>query len=360
MFGYHPLVARLLQAVLAGILMPWLGYRLGRRHFSHQVGMVTAGLMAVYIYFVYYAATLMTETFYIIAILWTLDLVGQLGQAPTARNFAGPLSQTQYLKLSVGLGLALAVAVLLRQVFLLFIPVLLGWLFWRSYRHQVRQVKQIAGVLLIATAILVMAVAPWTVRNYRAFSSFVLLNTNAGFAFFWGNHPIHGYNFISVLPVDGPSYVDLIPSELWGLNEAEMDRALLKRSFTTIQADPGRYLILSFSRIKDYFQFWPTPESSRISNLSRILSFGVLWPFMLYGFVANFRRSLSTETLILYLFVITYTVLHLLSWALIRYRLPVDAILLIFAGTALVAIKAKLMRANKRAGNIMPQSLARH
>ena len=76
-FGYHPLAARLIQAVLAGFLMPWLAYRLGRHHFSPKVGLVAAGLVALYAYFIYYAATLMTETFYIIAILWTLDLADQ-------------------------------------------------------------------------------------------------------------------------------------------------------------------------------------------------------------------------------------------------------------------------------------------
>ncbi|HXV98313.1 MAG TPA: glycosyltransferase family 39 protein, partial [Anaerolineae bacterium] len=110
--GYHPLIARLIQAVLAGLLMPWLVYRLGRRHFGPWVGLVAAGLMAFYAYFIYYAATLMTETFYIIGILWALDLAGQLGQSGETP------SQARWQ--SLFLGLALAITVLLRQVFLLF------------------------------------------------------------------------------------------------------------------------------------------------------------------------------------------------------------------------------------------------
>src|SRR4030095_2864040 len=74
--GYHPLVARLIQAVLAGALMPWLVYRLGNRHFGLQVGLVASGVMTFYAYFIYFAATLMTESFYIIGILWVLDMAG--------------------------------------------------------------------------------------------------------------------------------------------------------------------------------------------------------------------------------------------------------------------------------------------
>ena len=37
----------------------------------------------------------------------------------------------------------------------------------------------------------------------------------------------------------------------------------------------------------------------------------------------------------LVLFVGIYSLIHLFSWALIRYRLPIDAVLLIFAGLGL-------------------------
>jgi len=345
LFGHHPLIARLIQAILAGILMPWLGYRLGCRHFNGRVGLVSAALIALYAYFIYYAVMLMTESFYIITILWTLDLASRLGQSPapepSARNTA-PRTERQLVKPIVGLGLALTATVLLRQLFLLFIPILFAWLLWRSYRYSARPIGHMVGIIVGTTAILILSVVPWTLRNYRVFDDFVLLNTNAGFAFYWGNHPIHGYNFISILPSNGPSYLDLIPPELLELNEASLDRALLKRGLAFVLADPGRYVILSISRTKDYFKFWPSTDSSLISTLLRFFSFGVLWPFMLYGFLANLRSSFSTATLILYLFVITYTAIHLLSWALIRYRLPVDAVLLIFASVALVALYTKL------------------
>jgi hypothetical protein len=47
--------------------------------------------------------------------------------------------------------------------------------------------------------------------------------------------------------------------------------------------------------------------------------------------------SASALTLIL-AFIIVYTAVHLASWANVRYRLPIDAVLLIFAGLALARI----------------------
>ncbi len=327
--GYHPLVARLLQAVIAGVAMPWLTYRLGRRHFGETAGIVAVALMAGYIYFFYYAATLMTETFYITAILWSFDLTEQLA----ADLAAGKRPRAGW----VWLGISLGIAVLLRQLFLLFIPFLAGWLLWRTHFSGRRFGAAFFG-LAVSGIIVIAMILPWTVRNYRAFDRFVLLNTNAGFAFFWGNHPIHGTNFISILPPDGPSYQDLVPPELRSLDEAVLDSALLKRGLQFIADDPGRYLLLSLSRTKDYFKFLPSSQSSLISNVSRVLSFGILLPFMLAGVIISLKNGAWRAHTLLYLFMLVYTGVHLLSWALIRYRLPVDAVLLPFAALSLGAV----------------------
>ncbi len=66
LFGQNPIVGRLIQAVLVGILQPLLAFWIGRRLFGVAVGLVAAGISAIYIYFIYYSATLMTEPFYII------------------------------------------------------------------------------------------------------------------------------------------------------------------------------------------------------------------------------------------------------------------------------------------------------
>jgi hypothetical protein len=199
--------------------------------------------------------------------------------------------------------------------------------------------------------ILAVAVLPWTVRNYRAFGQFVLLNTNAGFVFFWGNHPYHGSEFVPILPNDpgGVTYHTLLPRELRALNEAELDRALLARGLAFVRDDPGRFVRLSVSRVKEYFKFWPTAESNVVSNLVRVLSFGLLLPLLVIGtVVASFRMRNSSGddgdqadcpgALLLLLVAVAYTAVHLVTWTLIRYRLPVDAVMMPFAALAVVSL----------------------
>ena len=314
LFGLHPLAARLIQTVATGALGPYLAYRLGQRVFGPKAGLAAAGITAVYIYFVYYSAALVTESFYILAVLWALELALGLAEAPSWRRLAL-------------LGLALGLAALLRQLVLLFVPFLLLWLPWAGRgRLPVRR-------LIVPLVIIGILILPWTVRNYLAFGRFVLLNTNAGFAFFWANHPVYGATFTGILPSEGPSYQELIPTELRSLDEAALDQALLRRGLGFVSEDPLRYVKLSLSRAVEYFKFWPAPESGFVSNVSRVASFGLWLPVMLAGLVLAWRQR--SRCWLLYLFIGVYTLIHLLSWALIRYRLPVDAVLVVFAGLAL-------------------------
>lgn len=352
LFGTQPLIARLIQALLAGVLHSWLAWRIGRRVFGPTTGLLAAGLSAVYIYFFYYAGGLLTETFYIIGILWTLDVALRLADTARRRETEGDAPKFKWWPW-LELGLAIGVTVLLRQVFLLFVPFLYLWLWWqRSARQPMLPLSArfssmfrwpaIKG-LLGATLVIVLLIVPWTIRNYRVFGTFVPLNTNAGYAFFWGNHPIYGTRFEGILTK--ASYVDLIPDELRSLNEAELDSALLERGIGFIVADPVRFVLLSLSRTREYFKFWPSSESGMISNISRVGSFGVSLPFMLYGLWVSATLvkdpkhvGQRSEILLLYLFIVVYALVHLVSWALIRYRLPLDAVLLIFAALGLEAL----------------------
>ncbi len=342
LFGPHPLAARLIQALIVGLLQPWLTYQLARRLFNARVGLWAAFLNTVYVYFIYYAGTLMTEPFYITAILGVLLLAIRLAQPPEVRG--------NRVLLAVGLGLTLGAVVLLRQLFLLFIPFLLLWMFWSSRRgHAALKWVHYA----IPLAILVAMIAPFTLYNAARFGQFVLLNTNSGYAFYWGNHPYYGTQFQSIL--SDAEYQQLLPQDKLYLDEAALDKELMRQGMQFVLDDPGRYLQLSLSRIPAYFEFLPSAESGTLSNLSRMLSFGILWPFMLVGLILAWRKrthtfwdALASPKFLLVLFVLVYSIVHILTWTLIRYRLPVDAVLLVFAAVTFDWLVAYLLQRGKQ------------
>jgi hypothetical protein len=373
--GAAPLVARLVQAVLVGILHTLLVWRIGRRVFGPAVGIVSASVTAVYGYFVYYAGALVTESLYILALLWVLDIA-------TALAFAAkvPLKPEGQVRLKADttygkwilLGVALGLGAVLRQVFILIVPIILCWLAWQLMMRRSAGGNSPALTWLglgrrmaVSMAIMLACIAPWTVRNYRAFDQFVLLNTNAGFVFFWANHPFHGNEFIPILPSDpnAVNYQTLLPKGVERLNEAELDRALLQTGLGFVKRDPVRYLRLSLSRTKEYFKFWPTADSSLVSNAVRVLSFGLVAPLLVGGILLTLvgkvrlppsrakRASASLAeayggggkpdatydgAVLLVSVAAVYSLVHLLTWTLVRYRLPIDAMVMPFAGVCLV------------------------
>jgi 4-amino-4-deoxy-L-arabinose transferase-like glycosyltransferase len=344
-FGPSPVIARIIQALLVAMVHPLLAYLLGKEVFGRSAGLFAAGITAIYSYFVYYAANLVTEPFYICAVLLVLYLSIRIVKSLTTSAQAEKLSR--FYLLAVAFGFALAAAVLLRQLFLLFIPFLYLWIWFSVWRKQGRSA---IPYLLVSTVIVGLIIAPFTIYNYQRFHRFVLLNTNAGYAFFWGNHPIYGTHFISILPEEMGSYEGLIPGELRNLDEAALDQALLRRGIQFIIDDPLRYVLLSVSRIPTYFMFWPSPDSGIISNVARVSSFGLFLPLMLFGIFRSLtyfrleKEKFASPILLLIIFILIYTGIHVLTWTLIRYRLPVDAVLILFAGLAfneLIAIYNK-------------------
>jgi 4-amino-4-deoxy-L-arabinose transferase-like glycosyltransferase len=340
LFGPHPIIARILQAILVGILHPCLAYQIGKKNFNETIGLIAALITAVYIYFIYYGAALMTEPIYITAILFSLYFALQLSESRDRK---------QDVKLGIALGCSIGIALLLRQVFLLFLPFLFLWT-WISRFRQGRGLP--FGSTALTLALIICFIAPATFYNYSRFGRFILLNTNSGYAFFWGNNPIYGTKFIPILSTE--EYRAMIPEEIRHLDEAALDQELLKRGVQFMLDDPQRYLLLSLSRIPPYFMFWYSSESSLLSNVSRIGSFGVFLPFMVYGVLLRIRKYerfwnfiLSGEGLLM-LFVTVYSGIHILTWTLIRYRLPVDAVLIPFAALALMDVAARLVKNQHR------------
>jgi len=311
--GHHPLVARVIQAILSALTAVLL-YRLGRRLFDERMGLAAATLAAGYAYLVFFNAALMTQTFYIVCVLAAIDLAFGVVTA------SGPGRW-------VGLGVALGVGALLRQTLLLFTPLLLLWIGWHV---GVRRCWR--GLALTATVV-VLCVSPFTIRNYLVYDDFLLLNSNGGYFFYSGNHPAQGTDF-------DPNYAAPLPEALRGLNEAAEDRALYRVALQFILDDPVRFVRLSLSRVKDYFWLTPSPQSSLVSNLGRLASFTLYLPLMLLGLYLSRRQW--RRALPLYLYAGFDAFVHLTSWAAPRYRLPSDAVLMVFAGVAAVALAERV------------------
>jgi hypothetical protein len=78
--------------------------------------------------------------------------------------------------------------------------------------------------------------------------------------------------------------------------------------------------------------------------VARLASSGVCLPLFLFGILLIVKRRFrsiagprqAAGALLLLAFAGTYSMLHMVTWTLVRYRLPVDAVLMPFGALALV------------------------
>lgn len=346
--GFQPVAVRMVGALLGGVLLPLATFRLTRELIPgrKEVALTAAGLAAVYAFFVMFAGRILTETFYIIALLWSLEraLVVARGLRAEGRLSWWP---------ALSLGLSLGLATLFRQAILPWVLLLFAWLLWVGLRS--RSLRAAALTVGLATVVIGLLVLPFTARNYQVYGDFLLLNSNAGFAMYSAQHPMHGISFreheAAPLPRD-------LREEQPPLTEAEWDRALMGRGIGFALSEPGRYALLSLSRLADYFEFWPT-DTTLLHNGGRLASFTLFLPFMAAGLWLAGRqayravdRKVSEWTLTPYflalLFIVSYSLLHILTWAMPRYRLPVDAVALPYAALALVELATLIKRRRDR------------
>lgn len=320
--GPHPLAARLLQALLCSLL-PLQVYGLVCRILKgeprherdwNSIALVAAGITAFYAYFIYFSATLMTDGPYLVTVTWALILTLDLAERPTLIRW------TLW-------GLAVGLTILLRQVFMPIVLLLLLFIIWKTARR--------VSLLHFGTALAVISflILPWTIRNYLVFHRFLLLNSQAGQVFWNANHPALGtqFQYAPMFP---------IPDDLKGADEVTINDELMRRGIQIVMDDPQRFVLLSLSRLEMFFLFYPASESGLFSNIARTISFGISLPFMLAGLALAIREW--RRWLLLYLFATAYVVIHVISWVQIRYRMPIDLVLVPFAALFLVALAQTL------------------
>lgn len=320
-FDRNVLMARLTQVILVGVFQPLFLYLFAKNFTNSLVALIAAFWISVYTYIVYYSAALMTESLFFCTLIAIFYFASQIKHEPDS------------IKHYIFLGIFSAATVLLRQVFLLFLPFLFLWMLWIN---RGKFFKRSFLSLGIAGIIIISAILPFSFYNLERFGKFSLLNTNAGFAFYLSNHPVYSTKFEGILSENTANYLQLLPKDVIELDEISLDQELLRRGIGFVFEDPQRYLLLSLSRIPVLFEFWPTSDSSFLSNITRLSSFSLALPFMLVGVFLVLKQLkmklfIDSEYFLIILFGFVYSSIHILSWSLIRYRLPIDALFLIFS-----------------------------
>jgi len=189
----------------------------------------------------------------------------------------------------------------------------------------------------------VLALLPWTIRNYYAVDGFVFVKSNFGLEFWLGNNPaVKTVYSPNLHPISSyPERVQLILSGEPNYNKMKQQEAI-----AFIRAHPRVFL----KNLRDRFvDTWAATYDSQVDPWIPMLhlSRADVWfcsAFSLFSFAgmilalrANFLDSLPLAMCLL-LFPIPYYITH----TALRYRHPIDPLMTIFTVYAIVRLCSAL------------------
>lgn len=149
--------------LVLGVATVGLTFDVARRLFDNRVGLVAAGVMALYPNLVFHTAVALTETLFVFLVMTALlVLVSGRWEGLGVRRL-------------VVFGVLIGLAALVRPISLLFLPVLLGvaLVTGPGWRPALRRVT-------VASVAAVAVITPWAVRNLVVMDSPVIISTNLG------------------------------------------------------------------------------------------------------------------------------------------------------------------------------------
>ena len=311
----------------------WPIFGIGKRVFSSRVGLASAWLWV----FLPYAVLFPLE--------WTWDqslsaLLLALIVCVTFRlSESGPsLAHTGY-------GLLWALTALVNPTLCILLPLLLGWLIVGRGPLGRLSLASAAKVIFV----FVLALLPWTIRNYYVLDGFVFVKSNFGVELWLGNNPAVKEIYTAELhpQSDKGELITLILS-----GEPNYNREKQRQAIAFIETHPRVFLRNVSARFEDT---WAATYDSReepwifVLHLSRMdvwfcLSFSTLsFVGMMLAWRAN-GRDCWPLAMCLLVFPIPYYITH----SALRYRHPIDPFLTLFTTYAIARVWRAIAALHKR------------
>lgn len=340
-FGFANLFAvYVLQAFISALTCLYI-YKLSRNIFNDRVAILSLVWAGLYIYYLEYIRILMAETvafFLLIFFFYYLyqHLISERG-----------ISKSFWLSL---ISYSLLIHTDPRYLFYLPFLVIL-FVVYGFFKQAIRNY----ALFLVLTVVLMV---PWTIRNYLAYDGFVLINVKT----------LDLRNTQQRNPtMERQLRVNIMNFGLinWSANKdypSEEEREQIKSGLNPNSRTPEEidaikndvYPDSTFLKRKwfQFKEFWrpfrfgyayrPFPDCRFIHwstrhNIVSILFYGLLLPFMIYGIIDLLRRRQKILWFLIFPLCIQ-TLLHVMQWALTRYRNPIDSFVIILASYGILQV----------------------
>lgn len=238
-----------------------------------------------------------------------------------------------------GYGLLWGAALMTNPALASLFPLLLGWLAYRARREGRWHLARPA----FAAALALLCCVPWTVRNYVVFHRFIPLRSNFGFELYVGNNENYDERrrtLPAAITYDGEVLRYLRMGETAFMDEEK------RKALQFIATHPRVELELTGKRFLDFWMGSAEPLKKFLETGSLLIRGILLGSFLtsvgaLLGVAVLFFRR-NAYAFPLAAFPVAFPLLYYLMHASLRYRHPIDPLVLLLTAIAAAALFRRL------------------
>ena len=337
--GHEPSAGLVLQALLGAAIVVLI-FRLGREMFPDlPVGPIASLLAVPYPVFLYFSGILSTEN------LTVVCLLAFLCSALSLRRNPGIAAR-------ILCGLMLGAALLTRPVTILLLMLLPLWVWIDRSRPARDRCRDLACIVVTA----LLCCVPWTLRNAVVLDAFVPMTTGGGAVFWGGNNRLvledpKGRSRGGWVPITSvPEWEEVLRSTdgtmRETLTEVEGNRRSYRMGLRFLNDNRGDIPALVGRKLA---RLWAVrtrfADRNREITLANLFSYGILLPFFLFGlFRVLVKRGWREDLAPAWIMILWVNCYGALFYGSLRFRFPVEPLILLFAALGICELKRLLPR----------------
>ena len=307
-------------------------YEIAARCFNHKVALWSAWIWALHPGAMQYAVRWpwemsITTALFAFTLVLALRLHNIEAEPPTLQTSNLKSRTSQWLLF----GLLWGLIALLNSTLLIFLPVCGLWILIPTSGAPFMQSHRTSGITLLGPSLVALiflaCVAPWTMRNWQAFHTFIPLRGNLGAELYMGNGP--GSNGLLMEydhPMQAPDQLRLYAS-LGEVRYVAM-RGAAARAY--IAADPAHFVADVARRV--YFYWISVPQAGDVRwfvGAGRTLNFAFISLAGILGLALALHRRIPVAGLFAWAILLLPLPYYLIT-AHARFRHPLEPLLCVF------------------------------
>ena len=290
------------------------------------IAFIAASLVALYPFFLFYQGLLLSET------LFNALLLAGIASLYWWRERGLRIDRALVLTCA-----CFAAATMTKATLAILPPLLIAATAWASGVP----LRRAFAILVVASCLYSALLSPWWIRNDILLGSFVPFTTNSAQNLYLGNNsrnPDAGIDWSSEVDPAVVARISALPDEVG------RQRAFSKVAIDYIKENP---FVFVRSAAKKFVRFWNVvPNASGFkTGLYAIVSAASFGPILALALICAMRRWCQWRLLgPLYLILGYFTLVHVITIASLRYRLPIESILILLAAEPLAAFIERVRR----------------